>query len=398
MLICYTSITFTLMEDLPAELTPTAETPPRLRMPFAIALTLVALFALTDVVAHEFLSFDALDAFMPATVSYGTDITFTHVTPKLNIAAYNKKMIELAGFGTTTEATGISATSTAWTATTTSIASLLHKWPVSTVYPNVGALLPWNRIVAYYGNFYSAQMGILGEFDQATVIQKLQTEIVNWKTADPDTNIIPGIDYIAVVAQGYPGTDGKYRLRMPADQIQKAIDLARSMNGVVFLDVQPGLSTLADEIPLLESYLSQPDVHLAIDPEFSMKFGNRPGTVIGTMNADDVNYAVTYLADLVKRYNLPPKILVVHRFTGNMVVNAKNIVPLPEVQIVVNMDGWGPMDRKEGTYMQVVTQDPVQFSGIKLFYKNDMKVPSTGLLTPSQVLSLHPAPSFVEYQ
>ena len=57
---------------------------------------------------------------------------------------------------------------------------------------------------------------------------------------------------------------------------------------------------------------------IALDPEFYMKTGARPGTVVGTMDAVEINYAANYLADLVRENNLPPKILIVHRYTYKM--------------------------------------------------------------------------------
>jgi hypothetical protein len=139
-------------------------------------------------------------------------------------------------------------------------------------------------------------------------------------------------------------------------------------------------------------------VHLGIDPEFAMKAsGSPPGRVIGTLDAADVNYAAQYLATLVKQNDLPPKILVVHRFTHDMLTNYKNIKPLPEVQVVIDMDGWGGQAKKKGTYTYVVAAEPVQFTGFKLFYKNDVLDGQT-MLTPSQVLDLTPAPVYIQYQ
>jgi len=332
----------------------------------------------------------------PGAVTYEAATT-TPPVAHLNILAYNQKMIELANYGTTTANTGILATSSAWTATTTSIQSK-NPWPASTVYPEARALLPFNRIVGYYGNFLSTQMGVLGQYSEDTVFQMLSSTTAAWQAADPSTPVIPAVDYIAVVAQGGAGYDGKYRLRMPDSEIEKAIALADRLGGIVFLDVQPGLSNLQTEIPLLEKYLVMPEVHLAIDPEFSMKDGVAPGLEIGTMDASDINFAASYLAQIVKENNLPPKILVVHRFTRHMVTNYQQIVPLPEVQIVLSMDGWGPPEKKETTYSQVVFSEPVQFAGIKLFYKNDLLPPSSGMMSTTEILSLKPAPIFVEYQ
>ncbi len=271
-------------------------------------------------------------------------------------------------------------------------------WPVKTVYPNAGALLPFNRIIAYYGNFYSKKMGVLGEYPEAIMLQKLNAEIKKWETLDPETPVIPAVDYIAITAQASAGKDGKYRFRMPDEQIDKAVILAKKINGIVILDIQVGLSTLQTELPLLEKYLRMPEVHLAIDPEFSMKTGKKPGAVIGTFDAADINYAASYLAKLVKENNLPPKILIVHRFTGPMVTNYKKIVPIPEVQIVMHMDGWGGQNKKINTYRTTIAKEPVQFAGFKLFYKNDLQQEKNRLMTPEEVLTLQPKPIFIQYQ
>src|SRR3989344_1068780 len=308
--------------------------------------------------------------------------------PILDTVDYDRRLLELAhvALSTTTSPNAQVASSTG------------RLWPVKAVYPNVGALLPFKRIVAYYGNFYAKGMGVLGEYPTDQMLGMLRAEAQRWEEADPTTPVIPAIHYIAVVAQYAAGKEGRYILRMPHDHIGHALDVARQVNGIVFLDVQVGKSTVERELPILEKYLKMPQVHLAIDPEFSMKYGDRPGTVIGTLDAVDVNFATQYLAKLVRENSLPPKVLVVHRFTQKMVTNYKQIHPLPEVQIVMDMDGFGSKEKKKGTYSRVIYPEPVQFTGIKLFYKNDIKPPSTGMLTTSEVLKLTPAPIYIQYQ
>lgn len=307
--------------------------------------------------------------------------------PQLDRADYDARLARLAHVSTSTLA-----------AEALSTTSPKRLWPVKTVYPAVGAILPFNRIVAYYGNFYSKAMGVLGEYSEQEVLAKLASTSAKWAAADPTTPVVPAIQYIAVVAQATAGKEGKYILRMPDDQIEHALEMANKMHGLLFLDIQVGLSTLQHELPMLEKYLAMPNVHLGIDPEFSMKTGHRPGTVIGTFDATDINYAAQYLANLVNTHHLPPKVLVVHRFTYDMVTNYKKIQPLPEVQIVMDMDGWGSQAKKENTYARVINAEPVQFTGIKLFYKADLKAPSTGLLTMPEVLDLMPAPIYIQYQ
>ncbi len=280
-----------------------------------------------------------------------------------------------------------------------------HLWPVKTVYPNAGAILPFNRIVAYYGNLYSTKMGVLGQYPEAEMLAKLAVEVKKWNIADPSTPVIPALHYIAVVAQGSPGDSGKYRSRMPDSEIDKVLAMAAKIparpaggNAIVFLDLQVGFSNVQTEIPLLEKYLKMPQVHLALDPEFSMKTGIRPGKVVGTLDATDINFASNYLANLVRENNLTPKILIVHRYTQKMVTNYKQIKTLPEVQIVMDMDGWGGQAKKINTYQQFVYKEPVQFTGFKLFYKNDVLTKGTTLMTPASLLKLNPRPVYIQFQ
>lgn len=272
------------------------------------------------------------------------------------------------------------------------------RWPVKTEYPLPGAILPFKRIIAYYGNLYSKQMGILGELPKDSMFARLNEEVKNWEKADSLLEVQPALHYIAVTAQQQPGKAGKYRLRMPFHQIDSVLSMAKEINAIVFLDIQVGLSTLQQEIPELEEYLKLPNVHLGVDPEFSMKDGQAPGKVVGYFTAEDLNYASNYLAKLVKEYNLPPKVLIVHRFTQRMVRDYGQITTRPEVQIVMHMDGWGEPAKKVNTYRQFVYREPVEFTGFKIFYKNDLKPANSRLMTPEDLLKLKPAPVYIQYQ
>lgn len=276
------------------------------------------------------------------------------------------------------------------------------RWPVKNApYPLPGAILPFNRVVAYYGNLYSNRMGALGKWPKAEMIPRLLDEVKKWNEADTVIKSIPCLHYIAMTAQGAPGKDGKFRYRMPLGQIDTILNWAKEINAVVFIDIQIGLSTLQNEVPYFEKYLSMPNVHLAIDPEFAMngKGGKKPGTVIGTMDVNDINWVGDYLVNLVKKNNLPPKIFMVHRFTQGMVPNAEGIKLHPELQVVMDMDGWGPPDLKKGSYRYWINEKPVQFAGFKLFYVNDTeKSGQKEMMSREQVLSLKPKPIYIQYQ
>ena len=270
-------------------------------------------------------------------------------------------------------------------------------WPVRTAPPLPGSILPARRIVAFYGNPLSKKMGILGELPPEEMLARFDKEIAAWQRADPSHPVQPALHLIAVVAQGSPGRDGKYRLRMTDSLINMVYGWAQKKNALLFLDVQVGKSTVQEELPRLVPFLQRPNVMLGIDPEFSMKGGEKPGTKIGTMSSSDVNYAINLLSGLVKQYNLPPKVLVVHRFTRRMLTDAKGIKLDPRVQVVINMDGWGQPWLKYDSYRAYVEAEPVQFTGFKLFYHNDTKK-GDPLLTPPEVLMLNPKPLYIQYQ
>lgn len=268
-------------------------------------------------------------------------------------------------------------------------------WPVKGPDPLPGSILPHRRVVAFYGNPLSTRMGVLGEYEPDEMLRRLDVEVAAWEAADPSMPVQPALHLIAVVAQGAPGRDGKYRLRMDSALIEKVAGWAKKRNALMFLDVQVGLSTLQEELPRLAPFLSRPNFHLAIDPEFSMKNGGLPGRKIGTYDAEDVNYASAFLQDLVTKHNLPPKILVVHRFTQRGLTNYRNIRLDPRVQIVIDMDGFGPPELKKGTFRNYIKAEPVQFVGWKQFFKPKNDNPRTSI---AEILRLWPRPVYIQYQ
>lgn len=274
--------------------------------------------------------------------------------------------------------------------------SLLNAlWPVKGPDPLPGAILPNRRIVAFYGNPLSTRMGVLGEYEPEEMLRRLDAEVAAWEAADPTTPVEPALHLIAVVAQEKPGRDGKYRLRVDSEVIERVAGWARQRDALVFLDLQVGLSTLQEELPRLVPFLSRPNFHLAIDPEFSMKRGGLPGQRIGTYDAEDVNYASAFLANLVDEYALPPKVLVVHRFTQRGLTNYQDIRLDARVQIVIDMDGFGSPTLKRGTFRNYIKAEPVQFAGWKQFFKSRNDNPRT---TIAEILRLWPRPVYIQYQ
>lgn len=375
---------------------------------FAVLLLVLVLFFVTPEFFGSVISYSPPGSTIIKNINEIIKPRVQPIVPPLDTVAYDKKMEKLANnppdpivYQTvktiTKDKTGKSITKITKVPLDPQPVRM-HLWPVKTVYPNTGAILPFNRIVAYYGNLYSKNMGVLGQYPETEMLQRLNKEVEKWKIADPLTPAIPALHYIAIVAQGSLGQDGKYRARMPDSEIDKILAMAAKINALVFLDIQVGFSNVETEIPLLEKYLKMPQVHLGIDPEFSMKNGIRPGKIVGTYDAADINFTANYLAKIVKENNLPPKILIVHRYTQKMVTNYQEIKPLPEVQIVMDMDGWGEKAKKIGTYKNFIYPEPVQFTGFKLFYKNDLFTPGTVMFSPAELLKLNPIPIYIQYQ
>ncbi len=279
----------------------------------------------------------------------------------------------------------------------TSVDASAPVWPVKGPAPLPGALLPAKRIVAYYGNPNSKQMGILGEIPPTQMLARLEREASAWRSADPATPVQKALHLVTMVAQADKGYDGKYRAKMNDTIIERVHTWAKSANAVMFLDIQVGLSNIQAEVPRLEKFLMRPDVHLGIDPEFAMKNGVAPGKRVGSYDADEINDVIDYLAALVTKHNLPPKVLVIHRFTQRMVTGYDRIKLDPRVQVVMHMDGWGAPRLKRDTYRAYIYKEPVQFAGFKIFYKNDTRRGST-LMTPADLLQLTPRPFYIQYQ
>lgn len=275
--------------------------------------------------------------------------------------------------------------------------------PMARVWPTLpearaDAIMPHRRIIAFYGNPKSTQMGLLGQLPPAEMMARLEQVAAEWTAADPGTPAAPALHLIATVAHGQPGADGKYRIRHGADVIEQVIGWAATRGWLVFLDIQPGQSTVEAELPRLLPYLARPNVHLALDPEFAMKDGRLPGRYIGTLDAREVNQAIRVLERLVDSLHLPPKVVVVHRFTVDMLTNARSIRVDPQgrVQVVIDMDGFGTPAGKAGIWRHVILRWPVQYTGLKLFTRRRNDDP---MMDPAEVLErFWPAPLYIQYQ
>jgi hypothetical protein len=265
--------------------------------------------------------------------------------------------------------------------------------------PRGGRLvLPRHRVVAYYGAPQDPELGVLGETSPEEAARKLAERV--GKYARPGRPVLPALELISTLVQSAPGDDGLHRLRQSDATIRRHLRAARAIKGLLVLDVQPGQADFLQEVQALERYLTQPDVDLALDPEWNVPEGTQPGSVIGSMDAEVVNEVSAYLARIVRLHDLPQKLLIVHQFTDEMVTNRDQLVSRPEVALVLNMDGFGTPPLKKGVYDRLSQPTPRgpdalggPYNGFKLFFRED-----TGLMSPRDVLALRPAPDVVVYE
>ena len=272
-----------------------------------------------------------------------------------------------------------------------------------------GNLFPQNRIVAYYGHPDNDPannlMGVLGMDTIDNTYAKLMDQVAAWQQADPNTNVIPAFEFIATVAQQNPQPDGSYLTDTDPDFIQTYIDFAAKHDMLVFIDVQVGMRGVHDEVTKLLPLLAEPNVMLAIDPEFAIHGDEKPGEDFGHISADDVNWTMHTLADLSAEKGIPNKVLMVHQFRYDMISDKETIENVPGIELVLHADGHGPPSLKKETYGVVVTQwkDRIHFwAGFKVFYNRDdpdlNKYTDIPNMTPDEILQLDPIPYYISYQ
>ena len=252
-------------------------------------------------------------------------------------------------------------------------------------------LLPNYRVVALYGAPQDDQLGELGIGTPAQATAKLIAQARPYER--PHRPVMPAFELIATLVTAAPGDDGRYRYRQSDEVIERYLAAARRAKALLILDIQPGRARFMDEVRAYRRYLEQPDVGLALDPEWSMRPGQVPGTVIGSTDAAVVNQASAYLAKLVADDNLPQKLLIVHQFTNGMIRHKPKLAERDGVALVVNVDGFGDRANKISKYRLFARAGSPWFNGLKLFYHEDLN-----LMRPRMVLALRPRPNVVIYE
>lgn len=246
------------------------------------------------------------------------------------------------------------------------------------------------RIVAYYGAPGSASLGVLGSGTPAQAWAQLDARAAAYDS--PGRPAVRCFELIATVASDSAGADGLYRNRLSTSAIAPYLRTVRAHGGTLLLDIQPGRSDFLDEAKALEPWLTQPDVGLALDPEWRMGPGQVPGKEIGSVSAAEVDSVSSWLEDLTVARHLPDKLFVVHEFTEPELQDEDDLQNQPHLHEIVNVDGFGSVAVKLSVYHRLARLSPFA-TGLKLFYRQDPV-----LMAPRAVLAIRPVPQLVDYQ
>ncbi|TMU85939.1 hypothetical protein FGG79_12155 [Bacillus sp. BHET2] len=250
-----------------------------------------------------------------------------------------------------------------------------------------------HRLVTYYGTPVSEHMGILGKLEPEEYIKKLKEQTQVYSDLDPERPAVPTIELITTMAQNAPGKDGDY-VRMTAEEnIETYVELAEKHDALVLLDIQLGTDTVMNQVQMIEKWLKHPNVNLAIDTEFHVAEGEKPGEDLGQVDGRDIQEAVEYLSELTEKNNLPDKLVLVHQFTGPVLTHKDAIEPTDNVEVAINFDGWGAAADKQALYRKYIRDEPHQYGAFKIFYDKDEPV-----MKPEDVLKMDPSPAVINYQ
>ncbi|WP_091505156.1 MULTISPECIES: hypothetical protein [Amycolatopsis] len=225
--------------------------------------------------------------------------------------------------------------------------------------------------------------------------EELTRQISAYRTDGP---IQPVVELIATRVISTPGADGLYRSRESDSSIQSYLDEARRLKGLLLLNIQPGHADFPTEVRAFERWLTEPDVGLALDPEWAVDPGVRPGQKFGHVTGAVLDQVATYVSELVSSHNLPPKMMVYHQVATSVVRDEGDLKPHDGVVPIKVVDGIGSREAKITTWNLVMRQKPAHVqAGFKLFYDEDTRR-GAPLMKPEEVLALRPAPTYVVYE
>jgi hypothetical protein len=260
-------------------------------------------------------------------------------------------------------------------------------------------LFPDYRLVGFCGTPGAPELGSLqGNLPRrAKALDAQAARYADARNSD-DRKLLPVFELIAVVVQGSPGPDGKYRRRVDGSVVEQYLSAAREAKALLLLNIQPGQSDFVTEVKVFEKYLREPDVSVALDPEWAMRPKQLPGRSFGQTDGETISEVASYLSALVAEGKLPEKALVFHQVNNWVLKDEPELKPAPGIVLIKSVDGLGPVGSKIKTYDYLMRSAAAGVHpGFKLFFDEDTRNGSR-LMTPKEVLALTPKPEYVMYE
>ena len=253
-------------------------------------------------------------------------------------------------------------------------------------------IFPRHTIVAHYGTARTGVLGILGEGTPQSAGPRLLKAAAPFAKAS-GRPILPAFELIASIAQRAPGADGLYSTYIPDADVALYLAEARKAKALLILDLQPGKADFLDQAKHFEKFLKEPDVGLALDPEWKLYGDQKPGKQIGYVDAATVNRVSLWLAQLRQKHDLPEKIFMLHQFREVMIRDRDKVVARPGLATVVHVDGFGPQSVKKDVYDALSFKSGPIHNALKLFIDED-----TDMFTPEEAMAIRPQPELITYQ
>jgi hypothetical protein len=255
-------------------------------------------------------------------------------------------------------------------------------------------IFPRYRLFGYSGGPGSEAFGRLGIGDIDARVREIERRAPAFAAG---RRPMPVLELITVVALDHPGPRGTYSNQVKDQVIDDYLAAARRHRALLLLNVQPGREDFLPVVRRLERWLHEPDVGLALDPEWAVGPRQVPGQTYGHTTGAEIDGVAGYLDALVTRDRLPQKALVFHQVARKVVTGQSAIRTRPGVVVVKSVDGIGTRDEKTKTWRVLVRSLPPSLhTGLKLFFVEDAR--RGPLMTPPQVLALTPRPEYVLYE
>lgn len=257
-------------------------------------------------------------------------------------------------------------------------------------------MFPKHRLVGFCGAPGAPALGPLGKGNLAQQIAAIDKAAAPYST--PDRTILPVVEMISTMVHAKPGPDGTYRERLSMDTVRQWHQAARDAKALFLLNIQPGNADFVEEVAHYDDLLAEPDVGLALDPEWAVKKGQRPGRVFGSVTGAKLNECADHVAGIVAEHDLPEKVMLFHQLHKSVVTDEAALLPHPGVVFIKSVDGIGSPADKSALYTKLTEGVPAHIRpGFKLFYEEDTEGGGK-LMTPEEVMALQPAPEYVLYE